>query len=208
MKTTDNYINIKKKASILKATDKTIRDIVLDGLAKFGPEADLNYIDTSEVSYFRLLFSLSINYSLYYSIGIKLKNEYKWTIDMLQKINPDVSKWDVSNAVDMFGMFYSCGGFNCNIGDWDVTNVQTTRNMFLYCKMFNQDLSRWKLHNVTDVFSMFDGCISLDQDFSTWELKSIELKHCYLGDMFNNTHKMTKDKYPPKYLELINFNLS
>lgn len=195
MKHLNNYINIKKKPTIVKATDKTIQDIVLDGIAKFGPEADLNYIDVSDVTQFRTLFSNSLHVSL----SVRLRKEHEWKTDMVNKINPDLSRWDVSNGVDMLGMFYYCRGFNSDLSRWDVSNVRNTRNMFHSCVKFNQDLSMWNLENVEDVTGMFNSCTSLDQDFSSWKLEKVKFEYECLGEMFDYNEKMSKEKFPPKY---------
>ena len=195
MKHLNQYINIKKKPTIVKATDKTIEDIVLDGIAKFGPEADLNYIDVSEVTQFRTLFSNST----YTGFSARLKKEHGWTTAMANKISPDLSRWDVSNAVDMLGMFYFCRGFDSDLSQWDVSNVRNTRNMFHSCLKFNQDLSSWNLENAIDVCGMFNTCMSLDQDFSSWELPKVDLIYDNIGEMFDYDEKMSKEKFPPKY---------
>ena len=200
MKQLKNYINIKKKSTIVKATDKTIGDIVLDGIAKFGPEADLNYIDVSEVTQFRTLFSNSRTSGLF----MRLKKEHGWKTYMTDRISPDLSRWDVSNAVDMLGMFYYCRGFDSDLSQWDVSNVKTTRNMFHSCFKFNQDLSMWNLENVEDVTGMFNSCISLNQDFRNWKLEKVKFEYECLGEMFNYDEQMSKEKFPPKYLKFFN----
>lgn len=203
MKHLRNYINIKKKPTIVKATDNTIHDIVLDGIVKFGPEADLNYIDVSEVTQFRTLFSNSVYHT---SLHARLKKEHGWNTDMTNKISPDISRWDVSNADDMLGMFYFCRGFNSDLSQWDVSNVKTTRNMFHSCLKFNKDLSMWNLENAEDVTGMFNTCISLDQDFSSWELPNVYLIYENIGEMFDYDEKMSKEKFPPKYVKFKEMN--
>ena len=149
MKQLRNYINIRKGKSTIKATDESIHQIVKEELDRLGHDADLNHIDVSEVEYMNSLFScydddyLGSNYS---------------------DLNPDISKWDVSNVEDMRYIFYECDNFNCDLSGWNVSKVKYMRAMFFGCEIFNQDLSKWDVSNVEDHYSMFDGC-HIKQEF-------------------------------------------
>ena len=83
---------------------KKIVDTLID---KRGNEANLNDIDTSEITDMTALFYLS-------------------------KFNGDISNWDVSNVKNMNGMFmYSkFTGENGDISKWDVSNVKYMKYMF------------------------------------------------------------------------------
>ena len=68
------------------------------------------------------------------------------------KMTADLSAWNTSGAVNMFGMFEVMTafgdvpnqGFNPgNIANWDVSNVTDMYRMFLDNEMFNADLSGW-----------------------------------------------------------------
>ena len=124
MKHLNQYINIRKGKSTIKATDETIHQIVKDELDRLGHDADLNHIDVSEVTIMDSLFSC---YSS--DLGKKYKD-----------LNPYVSKWDMSNVTDTRYMFFECENFNQNISEWNVSNVTDMHFMFSECKSFNQDL--------------------------------------------------------------------
>ena len=142
MKQITEYLSTKVSQTKIKATDKTIKQIVKDELDRLGHDADLNHIDTSEVTNMVCLFNCHKAY-----LGLKYKD-----------LNPDISKWDVSNVKDMDFMFFACNNFNCDISGWDVKKVENMNCMFLECERFNQDLSQWDVRNVNEIYQMFDGC--------------------------------------------------
>src|SRR5574344_2104428 len=114
---------------MVNANNKNIKQIVMDGINNYGPNADLNYIDTSEVTNMRCVFS-------------DIKN-----------FNGDISRWDVSNVRDM-SFIFSCSIFNGDISEWDTHNVIYMKWMFA-CSRFNNDISLWNISNVKDMSHMF-----------------------------------------------------
>ena len=114
-------------------TKEELIDIVLKRINKEGKKANLNDIDTSNITDMSYLFSV---------------------LDF----NGDISKWDVSNVTNMSNMFYRCESFNQDISNWDVSKVISMWGMFCGCKDFNQDISSWDVSNVTDMQDMFYNC--------------------------------------------------
>ena len=95
-----------------------------------GYKADLNDIDTSEITDMSDLF---------------------WS----SKFNGDISEWDVSNVTNMKSMFDNCE-FNGDISEWDVSNVTDMTRMFMDSE-FNGDISDWDVSSVKNMDRMFNG---------------------------------------------------
>ena len=85
-------------------TRDELKQLVYKLIKERGNEADLNDIDTSEITDMHYLFFKS-------------------------KFNGDISNWDVSNVKDMHMMFYN-SKFTGNISEWDVSNVEDMSMMF------------------------------------------------------------------------------
>ena len=144
MKSLKSYIQEKlviKKSSNYKyfpQTKEELKDIIKKRIKEEGNEVDLNDIDVSKITDMSNLFN-RINF------------------------NGDISKWDVSNVKNMYGMFSNCYYFNQNISDWDVSSVTEMQYMFYNCKKFNQDLSKWNVYKVYKNILMFDNCPIKDE---------------------------------------------
>ena len=170
----------KPKLNIIKATDDTIKQIVKDELDKLGLDADLNHIDVSGVTHMDSLFSCYDDDFL----GPKYKD-----------LNPDISKWNVSNAKNMEGMFYKCEKFNKDLSQWDVSSVEDMNGMFCRCEKFNQNLSQWDVSSVTDMRCMFYCCENFSQDLSKWDVSKVE----YTIGIFDSCP--IKEEFKPKFKE-------
>ncbi len=90
------------------ATNENIVQLVNDEIKRLGWEADLQFIDTSEVTNMCELFANTC-------------------------FCGDVSKWDVSKVEDMTGMFKNCRGFNGDLTKWKLNKRCLTDAMFSGC---------------------------------------------------------------------------
>ena len=113
MKNLNTYITEKLKNNKLSVnyqpkTRDELKELVNKLIKERGNEADLNDIDTSEITDMSDVF---------------------YELDF----NGDISQWDVSNVTDMSFMFSSCKSFNQDISNWDVSKVIHTGFMFERC---------------------------------------------------------------------------
>ena len=119
-------------------TKEELQELIRRELERQGPDADLNFIDVSDIEDMTFLFHQ------FYIRNIK------------------IDEWDVSNVRDMSNMFYNCPSFNCDLSRWDVHNVRNMYGMFMNCHNFNCNLRSWNMSKVTDVRFMFAICSSFD----------------------------------------------
>ena len=149
-----------KSVRVRPTTKDELIYIIKQELKRQGPDADLNFIDTSEITDMSDLFR-----------GLNIKNI-------------KVNEWDVSNVTNMRFTFVDCNLFVGDVSNWDVSNVKDMYSMFINCYDFNGDLSKWgtRVSNVTNCRYMFYGCYSLRTDLSNWKLP----KNCSNNDMFTN----------------------
>ena len=114
MKTLKLYItealHVNKNTKIIEhnyhpKTKHELNELIYRLIKDRGLNADLNDIDTSEITDMSYMFFDS-------------------------KFNGDISEWDVSNVTNMRNMFRN-SKFNGNISEWDVSNVKYMKRMFV-----------------------------------------------------------------------------
>lgn len=106
-----------KCANILTPKSKDeLRSIIVEETKRQGPDANLNFIDTSLITDMSFLF-----------IGPNIRN-----------IKIDL--WDVSNVTNMDNMFRGCIKFKCDLSGWDVSNVKYYRGTFDNCPNMTPEL--------------------------------------------------------------------
>ena len=136
-------IRITSKTKSLRITPKSkgeLRAIIEQELKQQGPNADLNFIDTSEITDMSYLFNgLCIGY-------IK------------------IDECDVSNVTDMDGMFMGCCELNADLSSWNTKNVRRMNRMFSNCFDFKCDLSDWDVSNVIYYNDIFNLCNNMSNN--------------------------------------------
>ena len=146
-------------------TKAELEELLKELIEERGDNADLNDIDTSEITDMSELF------------------------DNMKQFNGDISKWDVSNVVDMQAMFYHAESFNQDLSKWDVSSVETMESLFDGACSFNGDISDWDVSNVTNMIEMFKGAESFNQDISEWDVRNVE----NMNMMFENASSFNQD---------------
>jgi len=86
--------------------------------------------------------------------------------------NQDLSSWDVSSVTNMSNMFSNALIFNQDLSNWDVSSVTSMTGMF-FGTDFNQNLSTWDVSAVTDMSNMFHFARDFNQDISSWDVSSV-----------------------------------
>lgn len=155
----------------IKATNETLRDLILTECYEKGWDTDLNHIDVSEVTDMSDLFSKP-------PYKVFTGDISKWDVSNVKNMsnmfahsefNSDISTWNTANVTDMHSMF-EASKFNKDISNWDVSNVKNMSKMF-YFSEFNQDISNWNTKNVSDMSLMFYGS-EFNKNISGWDISN------------------------------------
>ena len=139
----------------------------------------------------------------------------------------DVSKWNTSNVVDMFGMFYGCGSLTkLDLRGLDVENVTNMSHMFCDCYNLTEiDYTGWNTASIQTVDAMFNNCNSMtvidvtEFDTETLEETSQMFEACYslerivgletwVTPNLNNMQQMFQSSGKLKEVDLSAFNTS
>lgn len=118
-------IHITSKTKSLRLQPKTkneLKQLIEQQLKEQGPDADLNFIDTSLITDMSELFWLT-------------------TIR-----NIKIDQWNTRNVTNMQTMFYMCHNFDCNISKWDVSNVTNYYCMFYGCYITDSHRPNFSWH--------------------------------------------------------------
>ena len=134
------------KTFIIPTDQEDLEKIIKKSIEILGNNADLNFINTSNIIDMSYLFSLS-------------------------RFNGDISEWDTSSVKYINNMFES-SDFNGDISNWDTSNVINMIRVFPYSK-FNQDILNWDTSNVVHMSAMFRDS-NFNQDISTWNTSKVK----------------------------------
>jgi surface protein len=85
----------------------------------------------------------------------------------------NISGWDVTNVIDMSGMFDSARAFTSNISGWDTSNVTNMSFMFCSAIAFNSNISDWKTTKVTNMSYMFFNAGIFNQPIGIWDTSKV-----------------------------------
>ena len=93
-----------------------------------------------------------------------------------EKLNLDVSFWDVSNVKYMDSVFEDLPNFNCDLSSWNVSNVEKMSNLFYGCYKFEgKGLEKWNTSNVWDMRGTFKSCHNFTgKSIENWDVSQVE----------------------------------
>ena len=187
MKQINNYIQEKLKlnksvinknqCTLFPKDRKELVEMIENEIEKNGNECSLNHIDVSNIKNMSNLFSDFYN---------------------LNEFNGDISKWNVSNITNMFGMFFS-SIFDGDISNWDVSKVKNMKSMFS-CSKFNSDISNWDVSKVTNMESMFYSS-NFNSDISKWNVSKVKTTSTMFA-LSNFNQDISSWKINPSYKSL------
>ncbi len=138
-----------------------------------GATANLNYIDTSDITDMSNLFQNNATF------------------------NGDVSKWDVSSVTNTQAMFSGAIAFNQSLNSWNVSSVTNMSYMFVGARAFNQPLNKWNIAEVIDIKYMFYNAKAFNQNISGWVDRERRYERNGTG-MFDGADAMQED-YKPRW---------
>ena len=101
--------------------------------------------------------------------------------------NGDISKWNMSNAINLESMFYSSDFNNDSICNWKFGKVEDMRNMFKSTH-FNQDISLWDFSTVKDISLMFANNKEFNQPLNNINTSSL----VFMNHTFAYTEKFNQ----------------
>jgi surface protein len=156
-----------KSLRVRPASKDELRFLIKEELQCQGPDADLNFIDTSLITDMSHLFSFPLD--LHVHVG-----------------NIKIDEWDTSKVTDMSYMFVDCPCLYCDPSRWNVSGVISMGCMFGGCRELDCDLSNWNVSNVVDISKMFKDCYRFRgtglPDWNVQRLQKMEsaFKHCHI----------------------------
>ena len=169
---------INKNSKVKQYHPKTrdeLKELVDKLIKEKGNDADLNNIDTSNITDMSYLFKDS-------------------------KFNGDISKWNVSNVTNMQAMFAD-SEFNGDLSKWDVSNVTNMHCMFNDSKFTgeNGNISNWNVKKVNRIEFMFSNT-KFAGDINDWEINLHNIQNW--TDKYGVFNKSPLEKNPPKWYKL------
>ena len=105
----------------------------------------------------------------------------------LSKI-PDISNWNISNVINMSGIFTGCTILKSlpDLSKWNTSQVTDISSIFYGCSSLEKlpDISKWNTSNTKTMKKMFEGCSNLKElpDISKWDTKEVKnMNHMFYG---------------------------
>ena len=172
---------VKKSEKVVAENLQHLRKLIYERIKDQGFKANLNDIDTSNITDMSQLFAETYRsdggYDILGSIGKPSDG-----IDF-RRFDGDISQWDVSSVENMWAMFKD-SVFNGDISNWDVSKVECMIFMF-YGSKFNRDISKWNVSKVESMNKMFLGS-DFNGDISKWNVSRVrDMSHMFFHSRFD-----------------------
>lgn len=103
---------------------------------------------------------------IYYAISQSKNNNWEYN-------GYPMVDWDVSNVVNMYGLFSGEKNFNQDISGWIVDNVTNMERMFWNAQIFNKNINNWNVSNVTNMKIMFMFTYAFNQPLDKWNVSKV-----------------------------------
>lgn len=87
--------------------------------------------------------------------------------------DPNISKWNVSKATTIAGMFFNAKAFNQPLNSWDTSSVTQMSSLFAGTTNFNQPLNNWNTSSVTKMNGTFQDTAVFNQNLSSWDTSNV-----------------------------------
>ena len=107
------------------------------------------------------------------SLNLQYTTDLSYMFDGCKYFTGDLSRWDVSNIVNMKNMFAGCLLFNSDLSKWNVSKVTNMEKMFYKCNSFNSNINNWNVKNVFNAAYMFYECNSFKFRLSKWDVSNV-----------------------------------
>ena len=147
-----------RREKVLAQDKKHLKWLIQAEIIDYGPNSDLNFIDTSLIEDMNGLFYQS-------------------------EFNGNISGWDVSGVLRMAGMFLG-SQFNGDISGWKTKKVLDMHSMFRNSQ-FNGDVSTLDVSNVVNMAFMFENS-RFCGDLSTWKISKVKyMDEMFSGSLFS-----------------------
>ena len=181
---------VEKSEKVVAKDLEHLRALIYERIKDQGFKANLNDIDTSNITDMSQLFASTYGSDGGYNLRWLLGDSTD-AIDF-SRFDGDISQWDVSNVKSMNSMFYE-SKFNGDISQWDVSNVENMKWMFRLSK-FNGDISNWDVSKVQDMAQMFRNS-KFTGDISNWNVSRVRnMTRMFYKSKFNGD--LSKWKVP------------
>ena len=94
---------------------------------------------------------------------------------LILSFNEDLGHWNVSAGIDMFRMFGKLNVYEgYGLEQWDVSNVVNMRGMFQEGYQFRGNVSFWDTRKVKTLTRLFSDCYIFNTDISTWKTSNVD----------------------------------